>query len=484
MINFNKLNFRQKCEELDFARLLYPQEFYSVSFLNSKDIVFCGFSAFALEQARCLREKGLMCSFTLDDAGNGQFKNIIKLIEENEFSWGSLKKMLPGADFLYLISAWNDDNALLQKINSLLPEGACLCLDDAFPAVEEDWELRGDIALALLDIKSPDPFLADKDQDNSGSPALISLDDKHSSAEQTLEMLKAYIFALECHKNGVLLTTFSAAEKAALISHKSLFPAFFYYSSLLLDKKLAEDLYSTEESAYLMRFSWTALSQTIKEGGLFLMMDRLSAAHKIMAYNLCEEIKEYLSPFFLEQGDSVLDGVFGPSILKNPPENLKAWQSIKENCSFQDKTNKEYNESLLFSQAAIPAAFVLAGLELAYESLRRCGISQETAYFSTVLEMPKIAATIASGFQDDLNSSQRGLLIIESALGKLAGPLKAIIKQLDLSSFSDKISPAVNNETLIWINESINSHEIQEQEKIMRDYKLLSEFNDQNDKEK
>ena len=63
----------------------------------------------------------------------------------------------------------------------------------------------------------------------------------------------------------------------------------------------------------LIQFGWETITEALKQGGISLMMDRLSNPAKLRAFELSEQLKTLMRPLFEKHCmDDIIAGEFSP----------------------------------------------------------------------------------------------------------------------------------------------------------------------------
>ncbi len=65
----------------------------------------------------------------------------------------------------------------------------------------------------------------------------------------------------------------------------------------------------------LIQFGWETITEALKQGGITLMMDRLSNPAKLRAYALSEQLKEIMAPLFQKHMDDIISGEFSSGMM-------------------------------------------------------------------------------------------------------------------------------------------------------------------------
>ena len=110
-------------------------------------------------------------------------------------------------------------------------------------------------------------------------------------------------------------------------------------------------------------------------------------------------------------------------------------------------------------------AMVKAGVELAFETMVSAGIVEESAYYESLHETPLIANTIARKKLYEMNvvisdTAEYGCYLFDQAARPL---LKDFVAKLGADVIGEGVSGsnAVDNRTLIDVNDAIRNHDVE-----------------------
>lgn len=79
----------------------------------------------------------------------------------------------------------------------------------------------------------------------------------------------------------------------------------------------------------LIQFGWETITEALKQGGITLMMDRLSNPAKLRAYALSEQLKTIMAPLFQKHMDDIISGEFSSGMMAdwaNDDKKLLTWR--------------------------------------------------------------------------------------------------------------------------------------------------------------
>ena len=158
--------------------------------------------------------------------------------------------------------------------------------------------------------------------------------------------------------------------------------------------------------------------------------------------------------------------------------SVYVWRSKSGGRAFENAPacDTEIKEQEFFDKGIFMVATIKAGVELAFETMTASGIYPESAYYESLHELPLIANTIARKRLYEMNvvisdTAEYGNYLFSNACIPL---LKA--KYMDKVTLEDigeglKLTDtAVDNETLINVNEKIRNHPIEVVGRKLRGY--------------
>ena len=88
----------------------------------------------------------------------------------------------------------------------------------------------------------------------------------------------------------------------------------------------------------LIQFGWETITEALKQGGITLMMDRLSNPAKLRAYALSEQLKEIMAPLFQKHMDDIISGEFSSGMMAdwaNDDKKLLTWREETGKTAFE-----------------------------------------------------------------------------------------------------------------------------------------------------
>jgi ketol-acid reductoisomerase len=199
-------------------------------------------------------------------------------------------------------------------------------------------------------------------------------------------------------------------------------------------------------------------------------MDRLSNPAKVKAYELAEKLKTIMTPLFNQHMDDIMSGEFSKGMMKdwgNNDKDLLNWRKATGETVFEQTkaTDKFISEQEFFDNGTLLAAFLKAGIELAYETMTVSGIKAESAYYESLHEVPLIANTIARKKLYEMNrvisdTAEYGCYLFDHACKPL---LADFMKNMDTNLIGKPFSTdnQVDNKKLIAVNQALRNHPIE-----------------------
>ena len=235
-------------------------------------------------------------------------------------------------------------------------------------------------------------------------------------------------------------------------------------------KLFPSDLNNQYKGSKLVQYGWETITEALKHGGITNMMDRLSNPAKIEAYKLANELKSIMKPLFHKHMDDILSGEFSSVMMQdwaNDDQNLLKWRALTAETAFEKTkpTLDKISEQEYFDHGLILVALVKAGVELAFETMTDSGIKDASAYYESLHEAPLIANTIARKKLFEMNNiisdtAEYGCYLFDHACKPL---LRDFFKKITLNQLGNTFSDtnAVDNQTLIEVNEKVRNHPVE-----------------------
>ena len=462
---FNSLPLRLQIEELGQCRFMESDEFDGVEELRGKKIVIVGCGAQGLNQGLNLRDSGLDVSYTLRESAITEQRQSWKNATENGFVVGTYEELLPTADLVVNLTPDKQHTGVISAIMPLMKEGACLSYSHGFNIVEEGTQIRDDITVIMVAPKGPGTELRQEYVRGFGIPTLIAVHRENDPNGIGMEVAKAYACGTGGDRAGVLQSSFVAEVKSDLMGEQTILCGLLQAGSLLCYDKMIEKGIDSGYASKLVQYGWEVITEALKHGGITNMMDRLSNPAKIKAHILSEELKNIMTPLFEKHMDDIMSGTFSKTMMEdwaNDDADLLGWRKATGETAFEksESTDQEITEQEYFDNGILMAAFVKAGVELAFDKMVDSGIKEESAYYESLHEVPLIANLIARKKLYEMNvvisdTAEYGCyLFSHKAIPLLADFMKTIDTDL-IGKGLDLEDNGVDNLDLIDVNEAI-----------------------------
>lgn len=467
---FNKLNFRQKITQLKTCRFLKKNEFNnSINKLKNYNIVIIGCGAQGLNQGLNMRDSGLNIAYALKENSIVNKNNSWKNATDNNFKVNSYDNLIPTADLVINLTPDKQHSKVIKIIQPLMKKNAILGYSHGFNIIEMGEIIRKDITVIMVAPKCPGTEVREEYKRGFGVPTLIAVHTDNDPLNIGLEIAKAWAFSLGSHRAGVLESSFVAEVKSDLMGEQTILCGLLQASSLSFYNKLVCNGYDSSYIVRLLQYGWEIISESLKHGGITLMLDRLSNSAKIRVCQLSDELKKIFTPLFQKHMDDIISGKFSSNMIldwNNEDKNLLKWREEIKNSQFEKLPDS--SEIILqedyFNHGVLMIAVLKAGIELAFETMVQTGIKEESAYYESLHELPLIANTIARKRFYEMN-----IVISDTAeYGSYLFTQKAIPI---LNTFLDHIkygdignncpTKQISNVKLQKINEKIRNHPIE-----------------------
>ncbi|QJC36894.1 ketol-acid reductoisomerase [Enterobacteriaceae endosymbiont of Donacia vulgaris] len=481
---FNNLNFRKKLKNLQKCRLMRFEEFTEgIKYLKDKNIVIIGCGSQGLNQGLNMRDSGLNISYALKQESIKNKNLSWQRAYKNNFRIGSYKDLIPDADLIINLTPDNNHHNVLKNIKSLIKKGATLGYSHGFNIIEEGENIPKDITVIMVAPKCPGTEVREEFKRNFGVPTLIAVHQNSTYHNiNGFDIAKSWAFALGSHKAGVLESSFSAEVKSDLMGEQTVLCGMLQTTSVLLFDKLLKLNINPLYASQLIQFGWEYITESLKQGGISLMMDRLNNVNKIRAYELSLILKKKLKPLFSLHIDNIISGKFSKELMedwKNNNINLIKWRKIYKNNNFE-KTKNIKNDNIkeqeYFDKGIVIIAIIKSSIELSFELMIESGISAASAYYESLHELPLIANTIARKKLYEMNkvisntAEYGSYLFSNNAIPLLKNFINNLTSEdLGLVKIKDKF---INNKYLRDLNFNIRNHPIEKVGYILRNYMI------------
>ena len=477
---FNTLPLRRQLEELSQCSLMDSSDFNGVEALKGKKIVIIGCGAQGLHQGLNLRDSGLDVSYTLRDAAIKDKRQSWKNATENGFYVGTYEDLIPKADLLINLTPDKQHTNVIESVMPLMKQDACLSYSHGFNIVEEGMQIRKDLTVIMVAPKAPGTELREEYKRGFGVPTLIAVHKENDPRKEGMELAKAYACGTGGDRAGVLRSSFIAEVKSDLMGEQTILCGVLQTGSLLCYDKMIQRGINPQYASKLVQYGWETITEALKHGGVTNMMDRLDNPSKLMAQELCEELKTLLEPMFHQHMDDIMSGKFSKTMMKdwaNDDADLLKWRNETAQTAFEQSTsmNQDILEQEYFDNGILMIAFVKAGVELAFDTMVSTGIGEESAYYESLHELPLIANLVARKKLFEMNvvisdTAEYGCYLFNHK----AVPLLAdFMEKLDADVIGkglDLKNNGVDNIKLIKVNEAIRSTGVENIGKKLRTY--------------
>lgn len=467
---FNKLNLRQKLKNLSKSNFLSNDSFVnSISFLKNKKIVIIGCGSQGLNQGLNMRDSGLNVSYALRHESilkkSNSWINAIK----NNFIVDTYENLIPDADLIINLTPDKQHSFVVKLIQPLIKEHAVLGYSHGFNIVEYGENIRKDITVIMVAPKCPGTEVRNEYLCNFGVPSLIAVHSENDSKKIGIEFAKSWASAIGSDRAGVLESSFIAEVKSDLMGEQTILCGLLQSASLVLYDKMVLEGVDPSYSGKFLQYGWEKITESLKIGGITLMMDRLSNYLKIKAFYLSNKIKSLMTPLFKKHMDNIISGEFSYKMMKdwnNGDKILLNFRKKTKNSKFENypKSDIRIKEEDFFDKGILLVSIIKAGIELAYEIMTQVGISKECAYYESLHELPLIANTISRKGLYEMNvvisdTAEYGNYLFSSYAMPI---LRDFVNNLDnkyigIGKFDNKI----DNLELKEINNKIQNHPIE-----------------------
>ncbi len=477
---FNSLKFSEKVNQLGQCRFMDPAEFNGVEKLKGKKVVIVGCGAQGFHQGLNLRDSGLDITYALRDEEIAEKLLPWKLASENNFNYGKYEEVIPEGDLVLNLTPDKYHTPVVSRVVPLMKKGACLSYSHGFNIVEEGMKIREDLTVIMVAPKSPGSEVRAEYERGFGVPTLIAVHTENDPNGDGLEIAKAYAAGTGGNRAGVLLSSFVAEVKSDLMGEQTILCGMLQTGSLLSYDKMIEKGIDSGYAAKLIQMGWETVTEALKQGGITNMMDRLTNAAKVKAFELSEELKTIMRPLYQKHMDDILEADFSETMMKDWADNDKqlfGWREDTGKSAFEtaELTTNDIPEQEYFDNGILMIAMVKAGVELAYEIMTEAGMKGESAYYESLHETPLIANTIARNKLYEMNvvisdTAEYGNYLFTHACVPL---LKDFMTKIDTDVIGKGMAGAdntVDNKKLIDINDAIRNHPVEVIGRTLRGY--------------
>ena len=437
-----------------------------------------GCGAQGLNQGLNMRDSGLDVGYALRQGAIDGQRQSYKNAKDNGFEVGNYETMIPAADLVCNLAPDKQHSDVVSNVMPLMKKGATLAYSHGFNIVEEGMQIRPDLTVVMVAPKCPGTEVREEYKRGFGVPTLIAVHKENDPNGDGLEIAKAYAAATGGDRAGVLESSFVAEVKSDLMGEQTILCGMLQTGALLcFDKMVAEGV----EPAYaskLVQYGWETITEALKQGGLTLMLDRLSNPAKLKAFELAEELRGILRPLFEKHQEDIISGHFSQTMMKdwdNDDKDLLGWRAATNDTAFERTSagSMEISEQEYFDNAVLMVAMCKAGVELAFECMVEVGMKPESAYYESLHEVPLIANTIARKKLYEMNkvisdTAEYGCYLFSHAAVPLLKDFMAKQKSDVVGKPYAPGNQEVDNVALLKVNQAIAAHPVERIGEVLR----------------
>jgi ketol-acid reductoisomerase len=477
---FNTLTMAQKLEQLGQCRFMDRSEFNGVEKLRGKKVVIVGCGAQGLNQGLNMRDSGLDVSYALRKDAIEQKRASYVNATSNGFKVGTYEELIPTADLVCNLAPDKQHADVVSKVMPLMKKGATLSYSHGFNIVEEGQQIRKDLTVIMVAPKCPGTEVREEYKRGFGVPTLIAVHRENDPNGDGLEIAKAYAAATGGDRAGVLESSFVAEVKSDLMGEQTILCGMLQTGSLLCFDHMVANGIERGYAAKLVQYGWETITEALKQGGITLMMDRLSNPAKIKAFELAEELRVILRPLFRKHQDDIITGAFSSTMMQDwdaGDVNLLRWRAATNDTAFEQTQagSDKITEQEYFDHGVLMVAMVKAGVELAFECMVEVGMKPESAYYESLHEVPLIANLISRKKLYEMNkvisdTAEYGCYLFSHAAIPL---LKDWVAKQPTEVIGKAFQPGVqqvDNRRLLTVNTAIEDHPVEKVGRTLRGY--------------
>ncbi|MBK4764856.1 MAG: ketol-acid reductoisomerase [Pantoea sp. Brub] len=469
---FNTLNFRDQLKQLRKCRFMNSNEFIKgISYLKNHKIAIIGCGSQGLHQGLNMRDSGLDIRFVLREESIFNKNQSWHNANNNNFKIGTYEDIIPDSDLVINLTPDKQHAEIIKKVQKIMKYGATLGYSHGFNIVEQGEQIRKDITVIMVAPKCPGTEVRAEYQRGFGVPALIAVHPVNNPNNTGIEIAKAWASAIGSNRAGVLESSFIAEVKSDLMGEQTILCGMLQTGSLLCFEKLLNENYDLAFSTKFIQFGWEIITESLKCGGITLMMDRLSNPAKLRVCKLADTLKNILTPLFKKHMDDILSGKFSSKMMddwSNNDKNLLNWREKTSKTEFENNITPStilIKEQEYYDKGILMIAMIKAGVELSFETMISVGILPESAYYESLHELPLIANTIARKRLYEMNliisdTAEYGNYLFSFKAVPLLKKFMTTLQPGDLGQSTVK-DTCISNENLRIVNESIKSHPIE-----------------------
>lgn len=478
---FNTLTMAGKLDQLGKCRFMDRGEFGNgVEKLRGKKVVIVGCGAQGLNQGLNMRDSGLDISYALRKDAIEQKRASFVNASDNGFKVGTYDELIPSADLVCNLAPDKQHADVVSKVMPLMKKGATLAYSHGFNIVEEGQQIRKDLTVVMVAPKCPGTEVREEYKRGFGVPTLIAVHVENDPNGDGLEIAKAYAAATGGDRAGVLESSFVAEVKSDLMGEQTILCGMLQTGSLLCFDKMVSEGIEPGYASKLVQYGWETITEALKQGGITLMMDRLSNPAKLKAFELAEQLRTILRPLFRKHQDDIITGVFSETMMKDwdaGDKNLLGWRAATNDTAFERTPagSNKITEQEYFDHGVLMVAMVKAGVELAFECMIEVGMKPESAYYESLHETPLIANLISRKKLYEMNkvisdTAEYGCYLYSHAAVPLLKDFMSQVKTDVIGKSFGTGSQQVDNRTLLAVNTAIESHPVEQIGRTLRGY--------------
>ena len=461
---YNSLTAEEKSTQLGKCRFMKSSEFSDgVNILIDKKIVIVGCGAQGLNQGLNMRDSGLDISYILRKSSIESKKESFLNASKNNFKIGTYEELVPSADVVINLTPDKNHTDVVKNVMPLMKNNSILSYSHGFNIVEEGVEIRNDITVIMVAPKCPGTEVREEYLRGFGVPTLIAVHPENDPNGDGLDYAKAYAVATGGHKAGVLESSFVAEVKSDLMGEQTILCGILQSGSILSYNKMIDLGYESGFAAKLIQYGWESITEELKHNGITGMMGRLDNKSRLLVHELSNELKVILTPLFTKHMENILDGSFSLDMMddwKNNDKKLLNWREETGSSNFEKAvpTDANIENQEYFDKGILMISFVKSGVELAFETMVKNGIIDESAYYESLHELPLIANLVARKKLYEMNriisdTAEYGCYLFNNDCVPLLKDFMSKIKKVHIGSIAngteidDKILDNYDNET-------------------------------------
>ena len=233
--------------------------------------------------------------------------------------------------------------------------------------------------------------------------------------------------------------------------------------------------YKSDFSVKLVQNGWETITEELKHNGITGMMNRLDDSSRYVAHKLSDKLKKIMTPLFNKHMSNILDGSFSDDMMNDWENNdikLLNWREETGKTKFELNTagtmnisNQEY-----FDKGILMISFVKSGVELAFETMVKNGIIDESAYYESLHELPLIANLVSRKKLYEMNriisdTAEYGCYLFNNSCIPL---LTDFMTRVEKNHIGSKNSALYDKKELDIYDSSTKNHSIEKIGKILR----------------